>query len=214
MTTAKIYAVVNQKGGVGKTTFAVNFAAGLARRASSVLVDADPQGSATQWARGATPERDFPVEIVAAPTDLERSLAYLKDRYEFIVVDCPPSVEANENMDAVLAAAHLVIIPVLPSPADLWSSVRMAQLIRRARLGNVNLKARMLLNQAEPRNAMARSMRQALAELEIPALAHAVKRRAVYRSAALEGVSVYQLGKRAAAGVQEIDALIEEVISL
>lgn len=211
MTAAKIYAVVNQKGGVGKTTLAVNIAAGLARRASSILVDADPQGSAVQWARSANA---LPIEVIRAADDLEQMLADLKYRYSYIVLDCPPSVEASERLDAVLGAAHVVIIPVLPSPADLWSSVHMARLIERARLGNNSLKARMLLNQAEPRNAMARSMRQALAELEIPAFEHGIGRRAIYRSAALEGVSVYQLGKRAAAAAQEIDALIEEVIKL
>ncbi|MEW6354053.1 MAG: ParA family partition ATPase [Pseudomonadota bacterium] len=211
MTAAKIYAVVNQKGGVGKTTLAVNLAAGLTRRGAAVLLDADPQGSAAQWARGA---QTLPMQVIGAAHDVEQALRRLKTSHDYIVVDCPPSVEASEHLDALLSAAHVAVIPVLPSPADLWSSVRMAELIRRVRAGNGRLKARMLLNQIEPRNAMARSMRQALAELDIPALAHGVRRRAVYRSAALEGVSVYQLGQRGAAAVQEIEAIIEEVIHL
>ena len=210
----KIYALLNQKGGVGKTTLAVNLAAGLARRGKSLLVDADPQGSASQWLRMAPPGRAAPFELLAVTAGLKHAIGPLRKSYRYIVVDCPPSAEAHPNVGAALALADVAIIPVLPSPMDLWGSVRMAQYLERVRGDNGALKTRMLINQVEPRNAMARSLERAMAELEIEPLKQTVRRRAVYRACALEGSSVYQFGKRGVDAAREIEAVIEEVLNL
>ena len=208
----RVYAVANHKGGVGKTTLAMNLAAGLSRRGTCIVVDADPQGSATQWARATETER-FPVTVSIAGDDLDGELKHLRTQYDFIVVDCPPATDAVQTQTA-LADASLLLIPVLPSPMDLWATARIEQMVERARSSNPQLHARLVVNQVETNNSMSRAMGSALSELAVPALRQVLKRRAAYRTAALEGYSVYQLGGRGRAAVAEIDSVIEEMLHL
>lgn len=208
---SRVIAVINQKGGTGKTTLTMNLAAGLARQGRTLVVDADPQGSASQWARLATEERPYPASVVSVAGPLGREVERFRDDYRYVVVDCPPTLETGAAR-AAMSAADLVLIPVLPSPMDLWGSVRMAKAVEDARLENRRLNAYLVVNQVEMRNALSRAMEQALAEFDIPALQAKLQRRAVYRNAALEGSSVYELGKRGEAAAAEIDAIIEEAV--
>ena len=210
--TATVYAVANHKGGVGKTTIAMNLAAGLARRGRCVVVDADPQGSATLWARAAEPAR-FPVAVAGGANGLEAELRRLRLVHDFVVVDCPPATDAAQTQTA-LADAHALLIPVLPSPMDLWATARIEQMIERARGRNPSMRARLVVNQVEAINAMSRAVGGALHELTVPALRQGLNRRAAYRTAALEGCSVYDLGARGRAAVTEIESVIEEMLRL
>jgi len=207
---ARLCAVVNEKGGVGKTTLAMNLAAGLTRRGACVVVDADPQGSATLWAHNADARRRFPAEVVAGPHATEQTLSRLRTRCDFIVVDCPPAV-GSPVARMVASMADAVLIPVLPSPMDLWASTRIEETVARARQQNPRLKAYIVLNQIDSRNAMTRAVGAALAELEVPVLNAGLGRRASYRTSALEGCSVYDLGYRGREASRDIDAIIEEV---
>ncbi|QKT04217.1 AAA family ATPase [Ectothiorhodospiraceae bacterium 2226] len=208
---SRVIAVVNQKGGTGKTTLSMNLAAGLSRRGRTLVVDADPQGSATQWARLSSESKPYPASVVAVAGPLGREVARFRDDYRYVVVDCPPTLESGAAQ-AAMGAADLVLIPVLPSPMDLWGSVRMAKALDQARTENDRLAAYLVVNQVEMRNALSRAMEQALAEFDIPALESKLQRRAVYRNTALEGSSVYEYGKRGEAAAAEIDALIEEAV--
>ena len=205
-----VIAVINQKGGTGKTTLALNLAAGLARRAPTAVVDADPQRSISQWIAMGEGENALPVAtpIGAAPV---ATIAHLKQSHRYVVVDCPPAVQ-GPVIDAVMAAADLVLIPVLPSPLDLWASVEMSALVSLAQQKNRALQAYLILNQVETRNALSRVMQQAVAELDVPLLQASLQRRAAYRSAAVEGVSVYALGSRGLQAVADIEAIIEELL--
>lgn len=205
-----VTAVINQKGGAGKTTLAMNLAAGLARRAETVVIDLDPQGSSRQWASlGSAP---FPATVkqIAGKWDA-RTLHQNYRAYRHMVLDCPPSIDSHASLQA-LRACDVALIPVLPSPVDLWASLRLPQEIEEARKANSSLKAYLVLNQLEPKSALSAAMHEALAEFGVPVLKATIRRRAAYRGAALDGVSVYQMGSRGAPAAAEIEAIINEVI--
>ncbi|MDZ4261640.1 MAG: ParA family partition ATPase [Pseudomonadota bacterium] len=208
---AKVFSISNQKGGTGKTTLSMNFAAGLARRGRTLLIDADPQGSAGQWSALASDQRPFPVSVIAVAGNLAREVNRFRQDYQYLVIDCPPTLETDTTRLAI-SVSDSILMPVLPSPIDLWASVRLAAVIEQAKLSNPNLRAHLVINQLEPRNALSRGMQQALAEFDIPSLKAGLRRRAIYRTSAIEGASVFCLGKRGIAAAQEIESIIEEVI--
>ena len=206
-------AVANQKGGTGKTTLTVNLAAGFHRRGKTVLLDADPQGSARDWARIGGTDSDLPPLHEVASDEARTRIAQFTAASRFVLVDCPPHLQ-SVTLGQVLGAVDLVLIPVQPSPLDLWASIDMAAAVNDARSGNPHLRAFMVLNQLDSRNALSRSMHQALAEFEVPALANGLARRAAFRSAALEGGSVYRLGARGKNAVSDVESIIKEVLSV
>lgn len=205
-----IIAVINQKGGAGKTTLSMNLAAGLAKRDDTLVLDLDPQASSRQWASlGSAP---FPATVKQINGKWDaKSLHQNYKAYKHIVLDCPPSLESHASLQA-LRACDVALIPVLPSPIDLWASLRLPQEIDEAKKSNRRLKAYLVLNQLEPKSALSAAMHDAIAEFGIPVLDASIRRRAIYRSSALEGVSVYQLGNRGEPAAAEIEAIIKEVI--
>jgi chromosome partitioning protein len=205
-----VTAVINQKGGAGKTTLAMNLAAGLARRADTVVIDLDPQGSSRQWASLGSEPFPATVKQIGGKWDA-RTLHQNYRAYQHMVLDCPPSLDSHASLQA-LRACDVALIPVLPSPIDLWASLRLPQEIDEARKVNKNLKAYLVLNQLEPKSALSAAMHDALAEFGLPVLNAVIRRRAAYRGAALEGVSVYQMGSRGSQAVAEMEAIINEVI--
>ncbi len=208
---AKVFAIANQKGGTGKTTLTMNFAAGLAKRGRTLVVDTDPQGSALQWAGLAPDERPFPVSVITLAGNVAREIKRFREDYQYLVIDCPPTV-AGDASQLAMSAADCVLIPVLPSPVDLWASIKLANAVEQAKMLNPALKAHLVINQLEVRNALSRAMKDALAEFDIPTLESCICRRAIYRTSAIEGNSVFGMGKRGAAAAEEIESIINEVI--
>ena len=206
-----IIAMVGNKGGAGKTTLAINFATALARRARTTLVDADPQGSSLQWRVFAEESGGLPV--IQCVAELESQVLGFLPQYDYVVIDCPPSVHALQT-HAALRVSDIALIPVQPSPVDLWATVHIERAVAQARDTNPRLKAEMIINQLEPRTTLSRLVREALAEIDLPLAATPVRRRAVYRSSALEGKSVFDMGRRGADAAAELDQLINEVIPL
>lgn len=205
MATLRI-ALFNSKGGCGKTTLSWNLAMGLSKRGRTLLLDADPQGSTGHWADWAFDGGEFAIEVRdLAPMGSEA------ESYRYLVYDCPPRWDMPEVI-AVLEESDLVLVPVLPSPLDLWASRRSAELLRDMRARRPALRPYFVLNQVEAHSALSRASKAAIAEMDIPVLPVQVGRRAIYRNAAVEGVSVYQTGKRGAAAVDEMERLIEEIL--
>ena len=128
-----IIALLNQKGGVGKTTLATHIAGELAMRGQQVvLLDADPQGSALDWTQRRAQQglpRLFSAVGLARET-LHQEAPELARRADHVVIDGPPRIAALAR--SALLAAERVLIPVQPSPYDLWASAEMVALIREA----------------------------------------------------------------------------------
>ena len=208
---ATVFSITNQKGGTGKTTLTMNFAAGLSHRGRTLVIDADPQRSASQWTASADRSKPFPVSVIAVAGNLEQEVERFRRDYQYIVIDCPPSLE-SDIVELAMFASDIMLIPVLPSPVDLWASVRLADLVEQVRRRKRDLTAYIVVNQLEPRNALSRAMKEALTEFEIPALESSVRRRAIYRNAAIGGSSVFCVGKQGQPAAEEIDAIIDEVV--
>lgn len=203
-----VIVVVGNKGGAGKTTLSVNLAAGLARQSDIAVVDADPQGSARQWRSIAD---DDAVPVYEAGSELAAQVAELSRQYDHIVIDCPPSVQAPQT-STVLQLGDLALIPVQPSPVDLWATVHIERAISEAHTINPALRALLVINQHESRTTLSRIVREALAEIALPVANTAVRRRAVYRNCALEGKSIFDMGRRGVAAAEELDQLIQEIM--
>lgn len=204
-----IIAIVGNKGGAGKTTLSVNLAAGISQQASISVIDADPQGSSLQWRAIAGDNVHFPVY---APTfSLKQQAESYAKKNDFVIIDCPPSVKAPQTI-SVLEFADFAIIPVQPSPIDLWATVHIEKAISEARETNPGLKALLVINQLESRTTLSKLVREVLNEIDLPVAATAIRRRAIYRNSALEGKSVFNVGKRGADAVEELNSLIEEVV--
>jgi chromosome partitioning protein len=206
-----VIALVGNKGGAGKTTLCINLASGMQRRCSTLLLDADPQRSSLQWRD--ISERDDLVEVLDAVEDVAGMVRRHRDHYDCVMIDCPPSAQSDQTRQA-LACSDIAVIPVLPSPLDLWASVHMEQELERARSVNPGLRPLMVVNQLEPRTRLSRLMHEALAEIGLPVAQAAVRRRMAYRNAMLRGHSVLEAGKAAGRAAEEIVQLTDEIVRL
>lgn len=204
-----VIAVVGNKGGAGKTTLSINIASGMHRRFSTVLLDADPQRSSFQWREIA--ERDDIVEVVDAVDDLVETVRLYQDLCECVVIDCPPSVQSEQARQA-LTCSDIAVIPVLPSPLDLWATVHVEQELEWARSVNPKIKGLVVVNQLESRTLLSKLIREALAEIELPVAKTAVTRRMAFRNAMLQGCSVLEAGAVANDAAADINQLVDEVL--
>jgi chromosome partitioning protein len=211
---ARVIAVVNQKGGAGKSTLAMLLAGALAESQARVLVaDADPQNTALRWAGAGS---GFPAEVEDLSGEegkLHKQLRKRLDDYDYIVIDSPPHASAPVT-ESALRLADLALVPVIPSPPDLWASLRTREAIDRARQKNPGLAARIVVNQAQLNTLLAQEVLAMLPEFGIPLLAAQLKSRTAYRQAAALGTTLRALGHRAAIASLEVEALLREVRAL
>ena len=201
--------LLNQKGGVGKTTLALNLAASFALAGESVLfIDADPQGSGLDWA--AAREHKPPFNVVAFPKNtLHRDIPSLAQPYGWTFIDGPPL--ASDIARSAILASELVIVPIPPSPLDVWSAKKIVDLIGEAALMKPNLKSAFAINRKVASTAIGRDFRESLTgAYSLPIFETEVSMRTVFAVSANHGLSVIEAEPKGAAA-EEIKQLAAEV---
>lgn len=211
----KVIALLSQKGGSGKTTVAMQLAAGLVLAGYRVVVaDLDPQESASRWADAAAEGAPFPAEVLRLRGDtlaLRQDLRAAAGRADFIVLDCPPSIDHTHTASA-LELCDLALVPVVPSPTDLWATRGMEKLIRYRMQVQKRLRAALLPNRVM-RTALAGDVLEVLRDFALPVLDAALSQRSAYAQSAVLGASVYELGRAALPAQEEVDGLVSAVLN-
>ena len=206
-----IISLLNQKGGVGKTTLAVHLATATARRGKRVvLVDADPQGSALDWSAIRTTAALFPVIGMPKPI-LHRELPKLAPSYDVMIIDGAPRV--YDVARSAILASDIVLIPVQPSPYDVWAAKEIVDLVTEVRPFKEILKSVFVINRKIVNSAIGRDVVDALSEYALPVLTAQVSQRVSFAESASTGATVMETEPMSLAS-QEIEALTQEVMEL
>ena len=205
-----IISLQNQKGGVGKTTLAIHLSHALSLRGFKILfIDADPQGSSRDWAAARDRPTPFEIERCDRPT-LHREIEQMAKGYHHVVIDAPPRV--TDIARSILVATDLVIIPIQPSPLDIWATHEITELIADASSIKEKLKSVFLLNRIIGKTVIAAGVATALADYDIPLLTSRISQRVVYAEAFSSGMTVLDLGKSAETAIREIQQFTDEVL--
>lgn len=207
----KVISVLNQKGGVGKTTLSINLAAALKAADHSVLlVDADPQGSSMDWAAAREAEPLFSVVGYAKPT-IHKTVADIGAGKDFVIIDGTPRV--TDLARSCIMASDLVLIPVQPSPYDIWASQEIVDLIKEAAAYKPELQAAFIINRKIPNTAIGRDVEGALAEFELPVIETTIDQRVIFAESAAGGISVMEQDAKSQAA-KEITTLAQNVLNM
>jgi chromosome partitioning protein len=206
-----IITLQNQKGGVGKTTLSLHLAHHFTRLGSRVLlVDADPQGSARDWLEAREEGAPFVVVGLDRPT-IHRDIDKLHADYDAVVIDSPPRV--TDIARSAILAADLVVIPLQPSPLDVWAAQDTVSLITDAGVYRENIKSVFAINREVVNTAIGRDVSDALTASEIPVLRSHVSQRVSFAESMARGQTVFET-KSDGKAIAEIEALGSELLSL
>ena len=206
-----IISIQNQKGGVGKTTLAIHISHALSLKGTKVLlVDADPQGSARDWAAARSDKTPFSVIGLDRPT-VHRDLPALAKDFDHVVIDGPPRV--SDLARSAIIAADIVVVPIQPSPYDVWAADEVIKLIQEASVFKENLKSVFAINRKITNTAIGRDVAEALRSYDIPVLKSSVSQRVAFAESAASGQTVLETDRNGSAA-REILTLVDELLSL
>lgn len=204
-----LIALVNTKGGVGKSTICVHTAVWLHEHGLRVaLLDADEQASSTQWLGQAAPA--IPIIPLRSSGQVLREGPALAASYDAVIADAPAALDARSA--ALISIADLAVMPILPSTLDIWASYRTARLIYRVQFhpkrGGLP-HALTVLNRVQSRTRLARVAAEAVRRYGFPVSTIALESRQAFVEACALGTVVWRLGARGAAGAAEFTQLVE-----
>ncbi|MBV8939098.1 MAG: ParA family protein [Alphaproteobacteria bacterium] len=203
----KVITIAQQKGGAGKTTVAAHVAVALSQKGRRVaVIDIDPQGSLSCW-HGIRQERfgeGYTGLTFAAVTGwrVAGEVARLKRNHDYVIIDSPPHIETEAR--AAIRVADLILIPVQPSPTDLWASKATIDLAKAE-----NIPVRVLLNRVPAHSKLAAAVAQQLPQLADTMLGN----RVLFASALMEGRSATELDPASPAAL-EVKSLVKEILAM
>lgn len=205
----KVISVLNQKGGAGKTTISTNLARALQLKGKSViLIDSDPQSSSLNWCAA---HENNPVDVYSVDKPiLEKAVKKLNA--DFIIIDGAPQV--HDLAISAMKASDLVLIPVQPSPYDIWSTADLVDQVKaRVEITDRRLKAIFVISRAIKGTKIGRDIIKALREYELPIMTARTHQRVIYPSSAIDGGTVFDENVSCDAA-REMTAIADELIDI
>ncbi|WP_202685788.1 ParA family partition ATPase [Skermanella mucosa] len=188
---------------------------GFAGRGQKVLlIDADPQHSAIDWtaARDASELQSLFTSVAMPAATIHKEIDRLAEPYDIVVIDGPPRL--TDLARSAIMASDLVLIPVQPSPYDVWATAEVVSLVKEASIYKPALKYAFTINRKVVNTLIGRDVTDALGEFEdVPVLPVSIGQRVAFAESAGGGRTVMETAPGSAAA-REIDALLDAIQEL
>jgi chromosome partitioning protein len=190
-------------------------AASLSNRGhKSLVVDADPQGTATQWAGSAPEAKPFPATVISlagAKGKLHQMIKPLVNDYAYIVIDCPPSVDELASQSALLVS-DVCLVPLQPTPSDMWATVGIVKLVEKAQTLNEELKAFVVANRVTT-SSLGKQVLSVMAENNVTLLDSRLGNRMSFQESTIIGSTPQRMGASHKVAAAEVEAVVTELLT-
>lgn len=211
-----VYTIGGIKGGSGKTTLAVSLTVLLANSGKNVLlVDADRQGTATDFAQWRTENLGDAgyTSIQLADMAVRNQVMKLKTNYDDVIIDAGGRDTASQR--AALAVSDVFIAPFAPKSFDIWTLEQVCQLVEEMEIANPNLKSFALLNKVDYNEKDTQEAKDYINEQKaVRALENTLHERKVFANAAASGLAVTEFRPKNAKAIAELDRVFQEILSI